>query len=180
MKGVVQIEALQKINEILNKIPTQKTTKTQRVTLYEATAPPQATKPIPKTTVLKSKTILHSSIQSVIIDKPIQTVTPTPRVQENMIPTRMNKLILQVCKTNKMRAYHIKRSNYILISMTQHPIEPDYHKDRTDNSINKNSENESNLYMMQRNERNSTTDNSFSVQNTQKPGQNLQQMNLEG
>ncbi len=64
--------------------------------------------------------------------------------------------------------------------MTQHPIEPDYHKDRTDNSINKNSENESNLYMMQRNERNSTTDNSFSVQNTQKPGQNLQQMNLEG
>ncbi len=51
-KGIAQIKALEKIDEILNNIPTTNTTKTTLVTFVESAAPPRATNPSTKTTTL--------------------------------------------------------------------------------------------------------------------------------
>ncbi len=51
-KGIAQIEALEKIDKILNNMPTTNTTKTTWVTFDESAAPPRATNPSTKTTTL--------------------------------------------------------------------------------------------------------------------------------
>ncbi len=72
MKGMAQIDALEKIDEILNIIQTTKEIENQRVAFDEETAPPQEIVLLPTATVPISKSTAPPLIQRAIIDKPIQ------------------------------------------------------------------------------------------------------------
>ncbi len=84
VKGDAQIEALEKIDKLLNNIQKKiSTAKEKHVTSDEDTEPPRksnvrttmpATKPKPTAQPLK---------ETAIMDKPIPVQTPTPRVQKN-------------------------------------------------------------------------------------------------
>jgi hypothetical protein len=87
-KGTLEIEALQKIDELLNKIPsptipdevTPPMTE-KRVTFDQTSKPPKETQPTPR--VLKDKPTPRVSTPlttktNATIDKPIQTNTPNP------------------------------------------------------------------------------------------------------
>jgi hypothetical protein len=55
-KGIAQIEALEKIDKILNNLVKTSTTKAKQVTFDETTAPPRETSPTTQTTVPTPRT----------------------------------------------------------------------------------------------------------------------------
>ena len=87
VKGEAQIEALERINELLNNIPKQleserRQEQQKQVTFNEPTAPPKDNiVPTAKQT-MPLRTTQRSPIQKALIDKPIPTIAPTPRVQK--------------------------------------------------------------------------------------------------
>jgi hypothetical protein len=94
VKGEAQIEALEWIDEILNNIPAQLEPERQQeqqkqVTFDEATAPPKDNiVPMARQTA-PLRTIQRPSIKKALINKPIQSITPTPTVHEETrtVPT---------------------------------------------------------------------------------------------
>jgi hypothetical protein len=90
-KGIAQIEALEKIDEILNNLAKTSTTKAKQFTFDKATAPPHETSPTTQATVPTPRTITRPSITSAIIDKPI-TETSTLRVQATNEEPTVNKI----------------------------------------------------------------------------------------
>jgi hypothetical protein len=101
-KGTLEIEALWKIDELLNKIPSPtipdeatppKTEK--RVTFDQTSKPPKETQPTPRMSNDKPTprvTTPLTTITNTNIDKPIQTNTPTPKAN---IETRKEPLFEQ-------------------------------------------------------------------------------------
>ncbi len=64
MKGIVQIKALPKIDELLNNIPTINKTPTRKVTFDEATKPPQEVQAAPRVNNMSKSAKEHTqSIQ---------------------------------------------------------------------------------------------------------------------
>ena len=79
----MQIEALEKINKLLNNIPTKiQATTEMRVTSDKATAPPREINARTVSPATKPKSIVPLSVEKAIVDKPILAHIPTPRVQE--------------------------------------------------------------------------------------------------
>ncbi len=84
VEGDAQIEALEKINELLNNILRKITTeKEKHVTFDENTAPPQENNTTTRMLATKPKTTVQPSITKAIVNKPIPNKIPTPRVQVN-------------------------------------------------------------------------------------------------
>jgi hypothetical protein len=90
MKGIEQIEALTKINELLNNIPTTNKTPTRKVTFNEATKPPQEMQAALRVNNMSKSAKECTTINTAIIDKPLSINTPPPRVE-----TSTNKIPIQ-------------------------------------------------------------------------------------
>ncbi|MBM5801495.1 MAG: hypothetical protein FJ077_11840 [Cyanobacteria bacterium K_DeepCast_35m_m2_023] len=103
VSGAVEIEALEKIDELLNNIPKQLSPVEQRerrtqVTVDATTAPPKdSVTPTPRQ-VDTSRQTQEPSVTKAIIDKPIQTNTLIPKVQSKVIdkPIQTNTPIPRV------------------------------------------------------------------------------------
>jgi hypothetical protein len=91
IKGIAQIEALEKIDKILNNLAKTNTTNVKQVTFDKTTAPPCETSPTKQATVPTPQTIAQPSTITAIIDKPI-TKTSTPRVQATNKEPTVNKI----------------------------------------------------------------------------------------
>jgi hypothetical protein len=132
-KGILEIEALQKIEELLNKIPsptipdeaTPPMTE-KRVTFDQTSKPPKETKPTPR--VLNNKptprvTTPLATITNATIDKPIQTNTPNPkanietRKEPSFEQTKLHKKIRYV---RNQRARITKQTHIQLKQQEQH------------------------------------------------------------
>ncbi len=87
MKGIEQIEALTKIDEFLNNIPTTNKTPTRKVTFNEATKPPQEVQTAPRVTNLSKSVKERTAINAAIINKPLTINTPPPRVETSVDKT---------------------------------------------------------------------------------------------
>ncbi len=180
MKGMTQIKALEMINEILNKIPTTKAIKNQRVTFDKETAPPQEIVLLPKATVPISKSTAPPSIQKAIIDKPIHSAIPNPRVQEGTIPTVTTKQPsprVQNKRNASVTYQKAKLRSYIKEAATNRARLLQRYSMQ---SHSKNRENTFNWYTMRIQERTLIINSSSGTQNTQKRGQDYQPMNLKG
>jgi hypothetical protein len=95
VQGTSEIETLERIDELLNNIP-QKLERNRRqerqkkqVTFDESTAPPKENRIPTARQLTPARTTSRPSIEKAIIDKPIQPIAPTPRVQDQMstVPT---------------------------------------------------------------------------------------------
>ena len=75
MKGIEKIEALTKIDELLNNIPTTNKTPTRKVTFDEATKPPQEVQTAPRVNNISKSAKERTAINTAIIN------TPPPRVE---------------------------------------------------------------------------------------------------
>ncbi len=106
----MEIEALQKIDELLNKIPsptvpdeaTPPMTE-KRVTFDQTSKPPKETQPTPRVSNDKPTprvTTPLATITNATIDKPIQTNTPNPKTN---IETRKELLFEQTKLSQKIR-----------------------------------------------------------------------------
>ncbi len=88
------MEALEKIDELLNNIPKQleperRQEQQRQVTFDDATAPPkESIVPMVRLTA-PTRTTRHPTIERALIDKPIPTISLTPRVHEETrtVPT---------------------------------------------------------------------------------------------
>ncbi len=87
MKGIEQVEALTKINKLLNNIPTTNKTPTRKVTFDEATKPPQEVQTAPRVNDISKSVKEHTAINTAIIDKPLTFNTPPPRVETSIDKT---------------------------------------------------------------------------------------------
>jgi hypothetical protein len=87
MKGIEQIKALTKIDEVLNNIPTTNKTPTRKVTFDEATKPPQEVQTAPRVNNISKTVKERTAINSAIIDKPLTINTPPPRVKTSVDKT---------------------------------------------------------------------------------------------
>jgi hypothetical protein len=83
MKGIEQIKALTKIDELLNNIPTINKTPTRKVTFDGATKPPQEVQVAPRVNNMSKSAKEHTTINTAIIDKPLTINTPPPRVEKS-------------------------------------------------------------------------------------------------
>ena len=81
MKGIEQIEALTKINELLNNIPTTNKTPTRKVTFDEATKLPQEVLAAPRVNNMSKSAKECTTISRAIINKPLTIDTPPPTVE---------------------------------------------------------------------------------------------------
>jgi hypothetical protein len=81
MKGIEQIKALTKIDELLNNIPTTNKTPTRKVTFDEATKPPQEVIAAPRVNNMSKSAKEHTTINTAIINKALTINTPSPRVE---------------------------------------------------------------------------------------------------
>jgi hypothetical protein len=84
MKGIEQIEALTKINKLLNNIPTTNKTPTRKVTFDEATKPPQEVQTAKRVNDISKSVKKCTAINTAIIDKPLTINTPPPRVETSI------------------------------------------------------------------------------------------------
>ncbi len=99
LKGIEQIKALTKIDELLNNIPTTNKTPTRKVTFDEATKPPQEVQIAPRVNDISKSIKEHTAINTAIINKPLTINTPPPRVESsadktsilNMPPPRVGE-----------------------------------------------------------------------------------------
>jgi hypothetical protein len=87
VKGAIQIEALEKIDELLNNLPKQleperRQGQQRQVTFDEGTNPPKEDTVQMQLPAASTRNISRQPIQKAIIDKPIQPNTPTPRVHD--------------------------------------------------------------------------------------------------
>lgn len=87
VKGAIQIEALEKIDELLNNLPKQlelerRQGQQRRVTFDEGTNPPKEDTVPMQLPAASTRNISRQPIHKAIIDKPIQPNTPTPRVHD--------------------------------------------------------------------------------------------------
>jgi hypothetical protein len=80
MKGIEQIEALTKIDELLNNILTINKTPTRKVTFDEATKPPQEVQAAPRVNDMSKSAKECTTINTAIFNKPLTIDTPPPRV----------------------------------------------------------------------------------------------------
>ncbi len=87
MKGIEKIEALTKIDELLNNIPTTNKTPTRKVTFDEATKPPQEVQTAPRVNDISKSVKERTSINTAIINKPLTINTPPPRVETSVDKT---------------------------------------------------------------------------------------------
>jgi hypothetical protein len=78
MKGIEQIEALTKIDKLLNNIPTIKKALSRKVTFDEATKPPHEVQAAPRVNDMSKSAKEHTTINTAIIDKPLTINTPPP------------------------------------------------------------------------------------------------------
>ncbi len=110
MKGIEQIEALTKIVELLNNIPTINKTPSRKVTFDEATKPPQEVQAAPRVNDMSKSAKEHTMINTAIIDKPLTIDTPPPRVE-----TSTNKTpILNVPPPRVVKPPKVDREKIIL------------------------------------------------------------------
>ncbi len=93
MKRLEQLEALRKLDDILNNPPTMYSTppestlqENSRVTFDQATRPPKETAPNPKETTTSQQTPMTTPISAATINKQIMDA-PTPRVQTKQSTT---------------------------------------------------------------------------------------------
>jgi hypothetical protein len=89
MKGIEQIEALTKIDELLNNIPTINKTSTRKVAFDDATKPPQEVQAAPRVNNTSKLVKERTTINTAIINKPltIETPPPPPRVETSINKT---------------------------------------------------------------------------------------------
>ena len=95
VQGTSEIETLERIDELLNNIPQklernrQQERQKKQVTFDESTAPPKENRIPTARQLTPARTTSRPSIEKAIIDKPIQPIAPTPRVQDQMstVPT---------------------------------------------------------------------------------------------
>jgi hypothetical protein len=87
MKGIEQIKALAKIDELLNNIPTTNKTPIRKVTFNEATKPPQEVQTAPRVNEISKSIKKHTAINTVIFNKPLTINTPPPRVKTSVDKT---------------------------------------------------------------------------------------------
>jgi hypothetical protein len=80
MKGIEQIKASTKIDELLNNNPTTNKTPIRKVTFDEATKPPQEVQTAPRVNDISKSVKECTAINTTIIDKPLTINTPPPRV----------------------------------------------------------------------------------------------------
>jgi hypothetical protein len=81
LRGIEQIKALTKIDELLNNIPTTNKTPTRKVTFDEATKPPQEVQTAPRVNDISKSVKKSTAINPAIINKPFTINTPPPRVE---------------------------------------------------------------------------------------------------
>jgi hypothetical protein len=81
LKGIEQIKALSKIDELLNNILTTNKAPTRKVTFDEATKPPQEVQTAPRVNNISKSVKERTGINIAIIDKPLTINTPPPRVE---------------------------------------------------------------------------------------------------
>jgi hypothetical protein len=81
MKGIEQIKALTKIDELFNYIPTINKTPSRKVTFDEATKPPQEVQAAPRVNNMNKSAKECTTIKTAIINKPLTIDTPPPRVE---------------------------------------------------------------------------------------------------
>jgi hypothetical protein len=120
-KGILEMEALQKIDELLNKIPsptipdeaTPPTTE-KRVTFDQTSKPPKEMQPTPR--VLNDQptprvTTPLATITNTTIDKPIQTNTPNPKanIETRKDPSFEQTKLRQKIKDVRNRKARIKQ-----------------------------------------------------------------------
>jgi hypothetical protein len=102
-KGTAEIEALQKLDKLLNKIPTttiaeqstMQITTTRSVTFDSTSKPPQEIQPNPRVQIATQT----SKVQKVTPTPRVQEATPTPRVQSTP-PTLTNATINKPLQQN--------------------------------------------------------------------------------
>ncbi len=95
VKGTSEMESIERIDELLNNIPQQLEQNRQQeqqkrqVTFDESTAPPKENRIPTARQPTPARTTSRPSIEKAIIDKPIQSIAPTPRVHDQMrtVPT---------------------------------------------------------------------------------------------
>jgi hypothetical protein len=90
-KGAIEYEALQKFDELMNKIPTppqstpKQTTTIRRVTFDPTTKPASETQPTPRVRIETP----NPRVQETMPPPRVQENTPIPRVQDDTPPTRV-------------------------------------------------------------------------------------------
>jgi hypothetical protein len=113
-KGTEQIEALKKIDELLNKIPAtirapqppQAITENRQVTFAETSKPPQETHPTQRETNKRQTPRVvtpHPSITNATVDKPIPNKIPPPNVEENSPESTKLKQLIRHATNSRAR-----------------------------------------------------------------------------
>jgi hypothetical protein len=110
MKGIKHIEALTKIDKLLNNIPTINKTPTRKVTFDEPSKPPQEMQAAPRVNDISKSAKECTTINLAIIDKPHTIDTPPPRVE-----TSTNKIpILDVPPPRVVKSPKVDREKIML------------------------------------------------------------------
>jgi hypothetical protein len=95
VKGKAQIEALEKIDELLNNLlkqlePERQQERQRKVTFDNGTAPPKESRVPTTRPTAPARNTSRPSIKKATIDKPIQPIASTPRVHEETKPVPTN------------------------------------------------------------------------------------------
>jgi hypothetical protein len=178
IKGIAQIEALEKIDKILNNLAKTNMTKAKQVTFDKSTAPPREMSPTTQATAPTPQTTAQLSITTAIIDKPI-TKTLTLRVQAINKEPILNKIPsprVQAKPTKGPSLQQAKIRSHICKAATNRARLPQGY---TRQLRQQEQRGRIQLIMTKTQENSSTTVSSSMTQNTQKYGQNQQQKNLE-
>jgi len=177
VKGEVQMDALAKIDEILNNIPKQleperHQERQRQVTFDDGTAPPKENRVPTKRSTTPARTTSRPSIEKAIIDKPIQPTAPNPRVHDETrtVPTAKTTKTTtptpRVLRKSKPTPPTIVQSKICEKIREKQQAKQDYHIEVTCNSDNKSNANASNSSVMTTPESTSTTGNSCAAPNT--------------
>jgi hypothetical protein len=87
MKGIEQIEALTKIDKLINNNPTTNKIPTRKVTFDEATKPPQKVQTAPRVNNISKLVKECTAINTAIFAKPLTINTPPSRVETSVDKT---------------------------------------------------------------------------------------------
>jgi hypothetical protein len=109
-KGIEQIKAFTKIDELLNNIPTTNKTPTRNVTFDEATKPPQEVQTVPRVNDIGKSVKERTAINTAIIDKPLTINTPPPTVETSIDKTS----ILNMPPPRVVESYKAEREKIML------------------------------------------------------------------
>ncbi len=123
VKGEAQIEALERIDKLLNNIPKQleperRQEQQKQVTFNEATAPPKDNIVPTARQTAPLQTTQRPSIKKALVNKPIQSFTPSPKVHEETRTVPTDTMTQKTTATPKV----MRKSRQIPLTIAQSKI----------------------------------------------------------